>query len=73
MLQAGSVVRTGCVIHDVSTRAVTALAIERLLQHVKRRMQHNPNIFKVKRPWGDNWAMVDAVLEDVQDVCLYDI
>jgi hypothetical protein len=73
MLPAGAVAQSGCVIDDASMRAVTALDIERMLQHMKRRMQHNPNIFKVKRPWGDNWGMVDAVLEHVQDVCLYDI
>ena len=73
MLPAGAVAQSGCVIDDASMRAVTALDIERMLHHMKRRMQHNPNIFKVKRPWGDNWGMVDAVLEHVQDVCLYDI
>ena len=73
MLPAGAVAQSGCVIDDASMRAVTALDIERMLQHMERRMQHNPNIFKVKRPWGDNWGMVDAVLEHVQDVCLYDI
>ena len=73
MLPAGSVVKSGCVIKDASMRAVTAPDIARMLEHMNRRMQHNPNIFKVKRPWGDNSRMVDAVLENVQDVCLYDI
>ena len=71
--RSSNVATSGCVIDDASMRAVTVLDIERMLEHMNRRMQHNPNIFKVKRPWGDNWGMVDAVLENVQDVCLYDI
>jgi hypothetical protein len=73
MVQAGHVAQAGCVIDDASMRPITATAIERLLEHMQRRMRLNRAIFKVKRPWGENMAFVDAVIERIEDVNLYDI